>query len=116
MAKRNHVTFGGQGQHEFYLPTTGNGHKNRRDRRKCDYYSADSKYCSKIHNQCVGPTVCRKYSVVKTTQHTKTNYPVVGTVVYTNRNAVGKIVSISQDICTIEFSSGRKVSAKYPDV
>ena len=64
MSKSKHVTFGGLGQHEFYLPTTGKGHQNRRDRRKCAYYHAETRYCNKIHKPCVGPTLCKKYRQV----------------------------------------------------
>lgn len=66
MPMSKHVTFGGMGQHEFYLPTTGRGQKNRRDRRKCTHYYAQSKYCSKIRNLCVGPVLCGKYSEANT--------------------------------------------------
>ena len=62
MAKMNHVTFGGLGQHEYYTPTTDRGHKNRRDRRRCRHYDSDTKYCDKLQTSCVGPTLCKKYS------------------------------------------------------
>ena len=60
--KKHHVTFGSIGQHEFYMPTTGKGHSERRDRRRCKHYLPKMKYCMKIGNTCVGPTICRKYS------------------------------------------------------
>lgn len=121
MSKGGHVTFGALGQHEFYLPTTGRGHENRRDRRRCCHYNAEAKYCSKIRNQCVGPTVCMKYHEGEKThkqsdRHHKKNRPGIGTIVYSTHGREGKIVTISGDICTIQFSSGKKISAKYPDV
>ena len=117
MANKKHVTFGGLGQHEFYMPTTGKGHNNRRDRKKCEFYSESTRYCSKIRNQCVGPTVCMKYKSKKDLQAgVSEKKPSVGTVVYSQAGEEGKIVTISHDICTIEFSTGKKISAKYPDV
>ena len=61
MAKHEHVTFGVQGQYEFYAPTTGNGQKNRRDRYKCKFYNPETKWCAKIWNKCVGPVKCGKF-------------------------------------------------------
>lgn len=117
MAKQKHVTFGGLGQHEFYMPTTGKGHTNRRDRKKCEFYFEKTQYCSKIRNSCVGPTICKKYKAKKLTPSgTKKKKYDVGTVVYNESRGEGKIVTISQDICTIQFISGQKVTAKYPDV
>lgn len=116
MVKSKHVTFGGLGQHEFYLPRTGRGHENRRDRRKCDYYNTSDQYCNKIKNKCVGPTVCMKYSTAKTTHKKESWWPQVGATVYNSQNREGKIVTISGDICTIQYLSGKKISAKYPDV
>ena len=120
MSKSKHVTFGAPGQHEFYLPTTGRGYKNRRDRRRCCHYHAETKYCSKLRNQCVGPTVCMKYHEREKThkqssQPHKKNRPCVGTIIYSTHGKEGKIVTISGDICTIQLSSGEKISAKYPD-
>ena len=120
MSKSRHVTFGALGQHEFYLPTTGRGHENRRDRRRCCHYHAETKYCSKIRNQCVGPTICMKYYEgedlhKQSNRHHKKNRPGIGAIVYSAHGKEGKIVTISEDICTIQFSSGKKVSAKYPD-
>ena len=102
MAKKKHVTFGGLGQHEFYMPTTGRGHENRRERRKCEFYFESTGYCSKIRNQCVGPTVCMKYKGKKllSTGRSK-NKLGVGTVVYSQTRGEGKIVTISHDICTV---------------
>lgn len=45
----------------------------------------------------------------------KKDRPGVGTIVYSAREKEGKIVTISGDICTIQFSTGKKVSARYPD-
>jgi hypothetical protein len=59
--KREKYTFAGYAQHEIYLPTTGNGQKGRRDRKRCDYYHKETGFCSKIWNKCVGPVICRKY-------------------------------------------------------
>lgn len=117
MANKKHVTFGGLGQHEFYMPTTGRGQNNRRDRKKCEFYSESTGYCSKIRNQCVGPTVCMKYKSKTDLQDGGSEKKLgVGTVVYSQTGEAGKIVTISHDICTIEFSTGKKVPAKYPDV
>ena len=115
-----HVTFGGVGQHEIYLHTTGRGQKNRRDRRKCEHYHATSKYCSKIRSSCVGPVLCKKYSETKVTQKgidqkQKKWRPSVGAVVYNQNGKEGKIVTISGDVCTIQFSTGKKISVKYPE-
>jgi hypothetical protein len=105
--------FAGQGQHEIYLPTTGKGQKHRRDRKNCEYYHESTKFCSKIWNQCVGPVVCKKYKEKQL--RPKGKYE-VGTIVYNQSREEGKIVTISKDICTIQFVSGKKVSVKYPDV
>lgn len=116
MAKNKHVTFGSLGQHEFYMPTTGEGNENRRDRKKCEFYFESTGYCTKIRNQCVGPTVCMKYRVKKplnTGASKKKNG--VGTVVYSRSLGKGKIVTITKDTCTVEFSAGKKVPYKYPD-
>ena len=115
MAKHKHVTFGGLGQHEFFLPTTGKGHTSRRDRKLCQFYCADAKYCSKIRNLCVGPTICHKFVAARDNSKPNTNKPVVGSIVYNEHRGAGKIVTISNDVCTIEFTSGKKVSAKYPN-
>ena len=58
--KPKHNKFAGQGQHEVYLPTTGQGQKNRRDRKNCEYYHKNTEFCSKIWNQYVGSVICRK--------------------------------------------------------
>jgi hypothetical protein len=63
------------------------------------------------------------YSAIKTRaesprnkkqSNTGTKHPRVGAAVYTN-GKVGNIVTISGDVCTIQFSTGEKVAAKYPD-
>ena len=116
MPKKKHVTFGGQGQHEFFMPTTGKGHENRRDRKNCEFYFESSGYCSKIRNQCVGPTVCMKYQYKKPLNagiSKKKN--AVGTIVYSKSNGKGKIVTVTKDMCTVEFDTGRKMPYKYPD-
>ena len=117
--KSKHVTFGSQGQHEFYLPRTGEGRIDRRDRRKCIHYCAESKYCCKIHNQCVGPTICMKYQEKKANENPKciySNNPFsIGETVYDMYGKEGKIISVSRDVCVIQFLNGKKVSAKYPE-
>lgn len=116
MAKHKHVTFGGLGQHEFYMPTTGRGHENRRDRKKCEFYFESTGYCSKIRNQCVGPTVCMKYKGKKPLNvGTSKKKLDVGTIVYSQTRGEGKIVTITKDTCTVEFSTGKKLPYKYPD-
>ena len=45
----------------FFMPTTGRGYTNKRNRRDCKYYNSKTGFCYKIWNQCVGPTVCKKY-------------------------------------------------------
>lgn len=116
MLKGKHVTFGGLGQHEFYMPTTGRGNKNRRDRKKCKFYHVETKWCTKIRNLCVGPTLCMKYREEADAgkKHTKREFD-IGTIVYSKRRGQGRIVTISEDICTIQFSTGKKITAKYPD-
>lgn len=47
--------------HEFYMPTTGEGYKKRRNRNKCRYYNRDTKRCIKLFTSCVGPALCGKY-------------------------------------------------------
>lgn len=111
--KAKHYKFAGRGQHEVYLPTTGNGQKGRRDRKKCKYYHADTQFCSKIWNCCVGPVACKKFEEKQLNEEHKY---AVGTTVYSQHYGEGKIVTISRDICTIQFASGEKVTAKYPDV
>lgn len=111
-----HKKFAGFGQHEFYMPTTGRGHKNRRDRKKCEFYYESTGYCTKIRNQCVGPTVCMKYrgkKNVNTSPAPKKRG--VGSVVYSKNRGQGQIVTISGDICTVEFVRGGKGTFKYPD-
>ena len=56
-----HKKFAGYGMHEFYMPTTKKGYVNRRDRKKCEHYNAESKWCYKLFNYCVGPALCGKY-------------------------------------------------------
>ena len=111
-----HKKFAGFGQHEFYMPTTGRGHKNRRDRKKCEFYFESTGYCTKIRNQCVGPTVCMKYKGKQSenTSSTKKKNG-VGTVVYSKARGKGRIVTITKDTCTVEFSTGKKIPYKYPD-
>lgn len=116
MAKKKHITFGGVGEHEFYLPTTGKGHKNRRDRKKCKFYLEDMGYCSKIGNRCVGPTTCMKYKSTKPLNSGVSQAaPGIGTIVYSKNHGEGKIVTITNNTCTVLFSSGKKVPYKYPD-
>lgn len=99
------------------MPTTGDGHLNRRDRKRCEYYFEGTQYCSKIRNRCVGPTICKKYKVKKLLPiSTKKGKNDVGTIVYSETRGEGKIVTISRDICTIQFVSWKKVTVKYPDV
>ena len=111
-----HKKFAGFGQHEFYMPTTGRGHKNRRDRKKCEFYFESTGYCTKIRNQCVGPTVCMKY---KGKRPVNVGSPAkktgVGTVVYSKVRGEGQIVTVSSDVCTVAFVKGGKGTYKYPD-
>ena len=116
MAKRKHITYGSLGQHEFYMPTTGEGNQNRRNRKNCEFYYESNGYCSKIRNKCVGPAVCMKYSDKKPVNvGTSKQKNGVGTVVYSTVRGEGKIVTITKGICTVEFSTGKKVPYKYPD-
>lgn len=117
MAKQKHVTFGGLGQHEFYMPTTGKGNENRRDRKLCEFYHPETQYCSKIRNRCVGPTICMKYRTRnRSSNNAQKSKNGTGTIVYNEQRGQGIITTISHDICTIQFDSGKKVTAKYPDV
>ena len=111
-----HKKFAGFGQHEFYMPTTGRGHKNRRERKDCEFYVESSGYCTKIRNQCVGPSICMKYRGKKAlSAGTSKKKKDVGTVVYSKSRGEGKIVTITKDTCTVEFLTGKKLPYKYPD-
>ena len=112
---KKHVTFGGMGQHEFYMPTTGKGYKNRRDRKMCEFYFSGKGYCSKIRNQCVGPTICMKYREKVLVDVVKKKNIDVGAVVYHKVQGKGEIVTISCDICTVQFITGKKITFRYPD-
>ena len=118
MAKKKHVTFGGQGQHEYYAPTTGLGQTNRRDRRRCTHYDSESKYCDKLRTRCVGPTLCGKYSFNKNISISKSStaeLPKVGTIVHNQYLGEGIITSVDGDICTIEFK-GIRIKRKFKDI
>lgn len=118
MAKKGHVTFGGLGQHEYYAPTTGQGQKNRRNRRRCRHYDAETKYCDKLRTNCVGPTLCKKYSFRKNTSKgkpTPSSCPKVGTVVHSQYLGEGKITSIKEETCTIEFK-GIRIQRSFKDI
>lgn len=118
MAKKNHVTFGGLGQHEYYAPTTGQGHKNRRDRRRCRHYESETKYCDKLRTSCVGPTLCKKYSPSKNANKSKPTlsaYLKVGTRVYSQYLGDGMITAIDGNLCTIEFK-GIRIQRRLNDI
>ena len=73
-------------------------------------------YCTKIRNQCVGPTVCMKYKGKKAvTSDTPKKKNGVGTVIYSKVRGDGEIVTVSGDICTVAFVRGGKGTYKYPD-
>ena len=118
MTKKSHVTFGGLGQHEYYAPTTGQGQKNRRDRRRCRHYDSETKYCDKLQTSCVGPTLCKKYSPRKNTSKKKLSPPTpptAGSVVHSKYLGNGIITSVDGEMCTIEFN-GIKIQRKFKDL
>lgn len=108
-----HVTFGGLGQHEVYLPTTGKGQKNRRDRRNCKFYDSATKNCSKIQNKCVGPAICKKFAAGKPESSCHNKH--IGAIVYSKGFGRGEIISISGDICSVQFAEV-KMQYKYPEI
>ena len=90
------------GMHEVYLPTTGNGHKQKRDRRKCQYYIPSSKLCTKLSVSCVGPTLCQSYCEI----HCSKNIDdFLGQSIYNNDYGNGVIISVYQNIYTIKFKN-----------
>lgn len=113
--RKKHVTFGGLGQHEFFLPTTGRGHENRRDRKNCEFYFENSNYCVKIRNTCVGPSTCRKYVTKKDSPQKQPKQKHLGATVVSPNMGDGIIVSIDHDTCIVEYSNNRKSRYKYPD-
>ena len=116
MAKTGHVTFGGIGQHEFYMPTTGDGHQNRRDRRNCRFYMKESKMCSKLFRTCVGPTLCQKYSQQRDSKPSSSSTrKYIGLQVSGKHRGIGSIVAITGDVCTVRFTN-EEVQFKFPDV
>ena len=118
MAKKNHVTFGGLGQHEYYAPTTGQGQQNRRDRRRCRHYDSGTKYCDKLRTHCVGPTLCEKYSPRKNISNknsTLSTCPKAGTIVHSQYLGDGIITSVDGELCTIEFK-GIRIQRKLKDI
>ena len=68
MSRKN--KFAGYAMHEFYMPTTGKGQKNRRDRRKCEFYNLEHKMCTKLFKPCVGPSICDKYVEIESSPKT----------------------------------------------
>lgn len=98
-----HKKFAGRGMHEFYMPTTGKGSKNRRDRRKCSHYNPDSKYCYAINNTCVGPAICKKYHPRITDQTIKKD-SLIGKEIYNEYYGKGIVIRANKEIVTIKYS------------
>ena len=115
IAKKGHVTFGGIGQYEFYMPTTGNGCHNRRDRKNCQFYIKETTWCTKLFQPCVGPTLCRKYSQQRDITQPISTGKYIGLQVFSKQRGIGKIVSITGDVCTVQFAN-EDVQFKFPDI
>lgn len=92
--------FAGRGMHEFYASNTSNS-KMIRKREKCKYYNHETAWCEKIFNQCVGPTICKKYSEKSSTPKNS----LIGTVINSKYYGKGTIVSESDTFCTIQYDS-----------
>ena len=107
MPKKHHK-FAGFAQHEIYLPTTGCSHKNRRNRKLCDFYFPKSKLCKITGRTCVGPTICKRYKPLENNNKES----LLGLEFVDPARGKGKIVYISDDICTIQFAN-IKVQCKY---
>jgi hypothetical protein len=108
-----HKKFAGRGMHEIYLPTTGKGKTERRTRKNCCYYNGETGWCRKIFNTCVGPSICRKYKDIS--QNKDNRETLLNKVVYSKYLGKGIVVSVSTDICTIQYEE-RKVQIKRKDL
>ena len=92
--------FAGYAMHEFYIPTTGKGQKNRRDRRKCEFYNLEHKMCTKLFKPCVGPSICDKYVEIGFPQKT-----MVGTSVQSKYYGSGVVISDNGEYCTVQYKT-----------
>ena len=92
--------FAGYAMHEFYMPTTGKGQKNRRDRRKCEFYNLEHKMCTKLFKPCVGPSICDKYAEIKSSPKT-----MVGTSVQSKYYGSGVVISDNGEYCTVQYKT-----------
>ena len=101
--------FAGYAMHEFYMPTTGKGHKNRRDRKKCKFYDCKRDFCIKIFKDCVGPTVCRKY--MENSSMPSNPKTLVGRKVESKYYGKGVVVSDDREYCTVQYET-TKVQCK----
>ncbi len=99
MKMRFKKTFG-SGYREFYMPTTRCGYKNKRNRKSCDFYDSETKFCSKIWTQCVGPNICNKYTSTKRTNREKIY---VGLKIDIPNKGEAEIVCIDREICTLKI-------------
>ena len=96
----NKTKFAGYAMHEFYMPTTGEGHKKRRDRRKCEFYNLEHKMCTKLFKPCVGSSVCDKYMEIGSSSTT-----LVGVNVQSKYYGVGVVVSDNGEFCTVQYKT-----------
>ena len=92
--------FAGYAMHEFYIPTTGKGQKNRRDRRKCEFYNLEHKMCTKLFKPCVGPSICGKYIEIGSSPKT-----MVGTSVQSKYYGSGVVISDNGEYCTVQYKT-----------
>ncbi len=92
--------FAGYAMHEFYMPKTGAGSKNRRNRRKCEFYNLEHKMCTKLFKPCVGPSVCDKYIEISSSPKT-----LVGMNVQNKYYGLGVVVSDNGEFCTVQYET-----------
>ena len=108
-----HKKYAGRGMHEIYLPTTGKGQAERRNRKNCCYYNGKTGWCGKIFSTCIGPSVCRKYKDIS--QNKDNRETLLNKVVYSKYLGKGIVVSVEADICTIQYEK-KSVQVKRKDL
>lgn len=92
--------FAGYAMHEFYMPTTGLGHQNRRNRKKCKFYNLKCEMCTKLFKSCVGPSVCGNYIAIGSSPET-----LVGVNVQSKYYGTGVVISDNGEICTVQYKT-----------
>jgi hypothetical protein len=100
MSRKRFAPKYGGGFRDFYMPTTGHGQTNRRDRRKCMNYKALTDHCIKLGTDCVGPAKCKEYC---TSEKKKSGSSLVGEKIYLENRGEGTVISVVGDICTVQF-------------